>query len=1481
MDSSNQPTIEKIENPKLRQRNLVAYSFGGYKIVVCIQCQEAKVASEVVGHLAASHGGDARLLNQELKPLFVDPDFGWATMKDLQGYQRALRTMKPQPFPGIVVSSKWLCEACNSLFTTEGSIKTHRSKCAQLREQEPHRRTGKSFRIKDLPFVECQTLLSSEGKSYFRVYPSGLAPVVLGAQDSQELELLKDVHQQRSDALDSVTDEDEVANPWLKRTRWLDFCGGDEELVLKTLAPMTSAQVSGEFEKISQATTRLLVSSLSNIENTSVFHLRRLRAPHDDIEGKPFERKQVVDTHNTYFAYLRRFVLYACRLYHAGESIYERTGVDMAPYKSHLEAILSLSGLSGYGEASGDLSLKILDFIIATITTPLPATASTKFVSPILNFLAAAGFDEARKYWKTAPESTQIFAGLSFCSRLLILRQAWRLTQDKLAEGESRDEVFDREFSLLVVVAKDQENYPMGEWLSQHAYAKIVSSNSYFSGKILWNAELTGIYYAGELFSLYRFRDFVGAIELHIQKLTEKQSFLREGERLKQFNLKDIFDDPSRRSRGYSFVKDPKNEGLSNPAALLEKILADPVLRDSFFPGEGYAEARVGEYFKADVELRKWIALAILITSGVPPRGPELLTLRKYNTGGDMRSFIVLDGELVIFTDYNKTRAISGLMKAICRFFPPTIAQNVVHYLLYIDPFVEYLKKRTGWGVDSPYMFTDKKGRPWDAGILSNFLRDHSKVIMGFPCKIASYRQISAAISKQFVRGMSEMIEMVVRDQEDMISRQFGHTRAVHEIRYGADVRTTAETQEINVREFLKVSKQYQFFIGAIPALPDWLLKISDIYFVGDGKHPTFRHPAYPAKYVVDAPPRHFVEAAETTISAEPSRQAVAAPARERVVARADEEPVFTSVGSGLYRLDEPFPFQLHAQLFKQYSSTSQGLVTWKLPEQAKAAEAIFRNNVSPLLVVLPCAAGKTTAALLAVAAGNGITIIIEPFISTCQDVERRALDMGISAVYWNHEQPRSGGLPINAPGVIITTPEGGTSKYFVTEVAKLHLARRLDRVIIDEIHQPLLDEGFRDTFRISMMTNLKVPIVMLTATMPPLMVPSLKSFLNFPTFVEIRAPTNIKNLAYRVGVGKPRSEIEKVLGDWMASCSRVSQPLDNKIIVFCRSKTRAQELSTKFNAPSYTGQMDMGEREKNLKRWRGEGGILFATTALGPGVDTQGVCAVFGIDVPWTLVEFVQQGARAGRGGSKAYNVLFCGPPKFQLPNFVNRTPWRIQSQKAICDFVTTKECRRRIISYFMDGVSVDCLTLGPGTEPCDNCRKSNELFAQGVFDLPEENFETPRVSAVVARNKQTQRIIDYLRMCRYHCPFCLFLSGSKPGHVLKNCPYRRRPRTTRFESGSCEQCGIPNSHCINSSEEIGCQNSGAVFGIIEAVFEDEEIRERVYGEAGVRELELKTYDKLLGWMIEGKVVEGKMTSNCWVLLQTLEELNLLTVSD
>ncbi|KAK6495839.1 hypothetical protein TWF481_002884 [Arthrobotrys musiformis] len=234
----------------------------------------------------------------------------------------------------------------------------------------------------------------------------------------------------------------------------------------------------------------------------------------------------------------------------------------------------------------------------------------------------------------------------------------------------------------------------------------------------------------------------------------------------------------------------------------------------------------------------------------------------------------------------------------------------------------------------------------------------------------------------------------------------FGHSRLVHEAIYGTDARSTAETR----------------YSPHVPA-------------------------PYPPKFVAASPPERQVAVAPTAPH----------PSAPKFDPRSS--PAIT-----LYQSAQTFPLRLHQELFRQYSNTTTGLVTWKLAEQARAAEAIYRNNVSPLLVVLPCAAGKTTTALLAVAAGNGITIIIEPFISTYED--RRAQEMGLSSYYSTPGQPRSTSFPIEAPGVIITTPEGATSKLFIQEVTKLRLARRLDRIIIDEIHQPLIDEGWLRNIR-------------------------------------------------------------------------------------------------------------------------------------------------------------------------------------------------------------------------------------------------------------------------------------------------------------------------------------------------------------------------------------------------------------------------------
>ncbi|KAF3309942.1 hypothetical protein TWF173_010258 [Orbilia oligospora] len=1436
----------------LKKYKVRQYRFDGRRVLCCLKCERIKLPNDMYGHLKSEgHEYKVEMMTKDgLKHYFKNVEEGWATYDDLKKYQDELRKLQPRPFPNVSLDSGWKCRFCLHVYLSKSSFRSHRSpRCPEDPRTEDE--GSENPRTSDSDRVSCQSLYSAKGTWYFQVYPA--EDISLETQDEDIKELLR-IQEDRITIGGHV--KDDIPVPFLDRVLWRHFCNGDNEFIGTTLSPLTGLVGRNvTVKRVDKAITQLLTSSLAYVERTSVPFRRKLRAPHDEIGTKPFTLKQVGDTHTVYFNQMKRMVVYLFSLYLSEDDVKSKCGINLAPYVPQLDAVKNLARLSE--DNVDDLAMAVLDLVIVVLSTKLPAETLTRFKNPVMSFLAVMGYDEISKVWRTAAGVTTQYAAMSFTSRLLVLRYVWRTVE--LPYDGNKDEVFGAAFDKIIVVTKDKGDYAMGEWLSQHAYAKKVSDNTLITGRLIWAKSGLGLYYAGEYFDIALYRRFIRSLEEILERLVRKLMMLGESDELVLVLPQNLFDNPTERKRGHSCVNDPRNAKFFNPSALLEKIRNDPELRRKWYPeGTTLSHPESTSYLEQNHETLKWLAVIMLLTSGEPARGTELMSYQKFNTPDNLRSFIVSEDDVMIMATYNKTQAVTGMVSAICRFLTGRVAALFLTYLFVVDPFVDFLKEHTGLGVVDSLLFCDNKGKAWDTGIVSNFLKEQALKAIGFPLKVASYRQIIAGISRQYIQDMAAIIQRKVKEEEDFVAKQFGHVVRTHEAYYGQDTTRSLEVDERAISEYRRVTAHFQYFIGAISELPKWVLTPSAVWF-DVGNHPKFHHPAFPSHHVLDSPVGPN-QGPQTARQIQPPQQ-----------------PVQTGQGLPLpvtqyYSSDQPFPRALHRELVKQFQGDPPKRVGWKLAEQADAARAIYSNNVSPLLVVLPCAAGKTAAALIAIAAGTGISIIVEPYISTCKDVEARAKEMGISTTYWVPEMGHEGeDFSVTAPGVIITTPESACGKYFAGQVANLTRDRRLDRIIVDEIHQPLLDEGFRDVAKLSRLTTFEVPIVMLTATLPPMMVSNIRQFFNFQSFYEIRAPTNIKHIVYSVHTNKSIRETEGYLAIWKDEVIGGPDPLNNKILVYCRSAVQAQGFSRSLSSPRYNGDMSVEERELSLREWNEKGGLLMATTCLGPGVDTKGVKMVVHVGMPYSLLELCQQAARAGRDGSTAYNQVFCSKVTFDVSNYRNRTLWRQEAQKALNDFVTTSGCRRRIMSKFMDGKSVDCMTLD--AEPCDNCREDGGQADDVIFEA-----SLVRLDAKMAREGQAQRIMDYLTLSRRSCAYCLFLKGSPSGHQIPKCPHYRRAPLPKFPNTVCTFCGIQKSRCIQA--EIGrCTNDSSVAATLRAVFDDAEIRSLVYGEAGIREFGLESWDAFMGWCEEGYTIEGKSYCNVWRVLQTVEELRFLTI--
>jgi len=145
---------------------------------------------------------------------------------------------------------------------------------------------------------------------------------------------------------------------------------------------------------------------------------------------------------------------------------------------------------------------------------------------------------------------------------------------------------------------------------------------------------------------------------------------------------------------------------------------------------------------------------------------------------------------------------------------------------------------------------------------------------------------------------------------------------------------------------------------------------------------------------------------------------------------------------------------------------------------------------------------------------------------------------------------------------------------------------------------------------------------------------------------------------------GKAYSHFEKVLGEKQYVGGVISP------------ETR---LFNQFHSPS-TGLMKEGileEIKSNSSRIR----VLFATTALGMGVDARDIVNVIHIGPPSSIESYVQEFGRAGRSKGDSWATLFFNKSDIAANTHLN------DDMRAYC---TEKDClRARLMNYFSENIS------------------------------------------------------------------------------------------------------------------------------------------------------------------------------------------------
>lgn len=897
-----------------------------------------------------------------------------------------------------------------------------------------------------------------------------------------------------------------------------------------------------------------------------------------------------------------------------------------------------------------------------------------------------------------------------------------------------------------------------------------------------------------------------------------------------------LCDDLNSSHRGYSFLLDRDNEWLVQGCdeALIKHILCTPSLKTSFIlddPNPGQVEwnrHRLKDWFESVAEFVSLLSSLIHITAGQPSRAEELACLLLCNTpDGTPRNVYLVHGVIMLLQVYHKGRSYLSREKRIARFLPKVVTGLVLVYLLFVRP-VETFLGRVLYGPGASREYQSKllvtKGKGCDGAFISNGLKQHFLLELGVSFGVSEYRHIAIAFTEKHLlqrdalRGSIEFLDEQACHSSTTATSWYAKSNLDH--RYlGRDA----------LHAFQICSTKWHRLLG----LEDSHSHQGDPVSEDTRILPTLDPP---------------VESIPLSLAC--SR--IECPTPRSTVSTSQLMP-----GDA----DESFSILRHLRRFYQDQTAM-----FKSIHQARALELILKRD-QDLLVVLPTGGGKSLLFMLpAFIETKLMTVVVVPLVALTEDLLNRCVQSGISCEVWNGRFITEMGA--NYPSLLFVSCEIASTVTFLGALRNLVGRNRLSRIVVDECHLALIWSSFRPCMEgLIGLRTLRVPLVLLTASIPPSMEFRLKIAFG-SNFTTVRRTCVRQEISYRVMVLSAKvnltQEVVKLAIKMLAN--ECSDPRARGII-YCRTRAETEELcetlcAQDIPASAYHGGMLEVDKTEAFRKWRsGTVRVVVATKAFGMGIDYDAVRFIIHKNHPISLLDYMQESGRCGRDGLPAVAIMvfqeeeeeedgrkagcnleldeddLLNDPEQSLSGGHSQSRKGPEDQVAMEEMLrwvrNKKECRRFLLQSVLDGSGegTQCIYT-KGYAKCDVCEEAmlkmepereEPIGKIGPSIIIQSMLIQDQVSHKTGRN--LKRIGKLLEL-RGRCVVCAIM-GTQGDHSLEKCRYlygkclrcmelghgtRKCPHRVLFPEGVgvCYGCGMREEPTDWPEEETGHYGSG-----------------------------------------------------------------------
>ena len=602
---------------------------------------------------------------------------------------------------------------------------------------------------------------------------------------------------------------------------------------------------------------------------------------------------------------------------------------------------------------------------------------------------------------------------------------------------------------------------------------------------------------------------------------------------------------------------------------------------------------------------------------------------------------------MLIHTQYHKGQQQSGAYKENIRFLPRPVGHLLLDYLAYVMPLRQlFLRQQQPKALISPYLWATPDSTVWPDSALSSCLTKACARAQVPRLHTSNWRHFSVAICKEkfskgeqadFDLGRSQVEEQEQELGEDELdlaamAGQWNHSFPTSNRAYAG---ATALTTNALLHRGYRASQAWQ-----------QLFRFDQVLQQGSKR------------------PRGDSDAAI---------QATAMASRVRR-GRLRQRGTYTEA-------------ELLATARQLYNDP---LLQFRGSGQREAILAVLGPQPAEQVVLIASTgAGKTLVAMLSAAVASArTTIFILPIVALRGDMLRRCQQVGIQPLVWSAES-RSRSRSQEAALLVFVAAESACIEQFLDYAKGLALWQQLDRIIIDECHLTITASDYWPHMSLLGWHLRQVPTqtVWLTATLPPAL---QEEFIQQNKLVRpriIRESTNRPNIKYLVnrytGPSTPIEQAAALVQAYWPQKELFSQPQD-KIIVYCPTRTEAGQLGEILQCPVYTSKSGTAEEKAAiLARWLENPNqpAIAATSALGLGLDYPYIRCIVHAGAPTRATCFVQESGRAGCSGEPASSiVLLSATWQPQLDQGLSL------DEEAMQLYLTQQHCCRGVLSQFLD---------------------------------------------------------------------------------------------------------------------------------------------------------------------------------------------------